>query len=120
MCSRVCPSESCFGSLRLALPMGLQRQKRVLRAPRVINAGSDVSGIEAGVTALGRMGIKYKLLFSCDSDPACQKMIRQAHNPDVLFNDIKERSPEEEPAVDLYFWTPPCQDFSSAGKQRGT
>ena len=100
--------------------MGLQRQKRVLRAPRVIKVGSDFSGIEAGVTALGRMGIKYKLLFSCDSDPACQKMIRQAHNPDVLFNDIKERSPEEEPAVDLYFWTPPCQDFSSAGKQRGT
>ena len=100
--------------------MGLQRQKRVLRAPRVIKVGSDFSGIEAGVTALGRMGIKYKLLFSCDSDPACQKMIQQAHNPDVLFNDIKERSPEEEPAVDLYFWTPPCQDFSSAGKQRGT
>ena len=83
--------------------MGLQRQKRVLRAPRVIKVGSDFSGIEAGVTALGRMGIKYKLLFSCDSDPACQKMIQQADNPDVLFNDIKERSPEEEPAVDLYF-----------------
>ncbi len=86
--------------------------------PRVTKVGSDFSGIEAGVTALGRMGIKYKLLFSCDSDPACQKMIQQAHNPDVLFNDIKERSPEEGPAVDLYFWTPPCRD--SAGKRRGT
>ena len=110
---------SCFGLLRLSLPMGLPR-RAALRVPRVIRVGSDFSGIEAGVTALGRMGINYKLLFSCDSDPACQKMIRQAHNPDVLFNDIKERSPEEEPAVDLYFWTPPCQDFSSAGKRRGT
>ena len=82
-----------------------------LRARTKIRVGSDFSGMEAGVTALKRMGVPFTLAFSSDNDPSCQKFIRKVHKPKVLFEDITTRRPEEECDVDLYLWTPPCQSF---------
>ena len=92
---------------------------RHLRAREKIRVGSDFSGMEAGVTALKRMGVPFTLAFSSDNDPSCQKFIREVHKPKVLFGDITTRRPEEECDVDLYLWTPPCQSFSIGGKLLG-
>ena len=43
----------------------------------------------------------------------------RAHTPTTIFTDILERTAEQEEPVDLYVTTPPCQDFSTAGKQTG-
>ena len=89
------------------------------QARKKIRVGSDFSGMEAGVTALKRMGVPCTLAFSSDNDPSCQKFIREVHKPEVLFEDITTRRPEEECDVDLYLWAPPCQPFSCAGKLCG-
>ena len=65
------------------------------------------------------MNLRFQLVFSCDVELPCQKCIQHVHCPEVLFKDITGRDPAEENNVDLHFWTPPCQDFSTAGKQRG-
>ncbi len=81
--------------LRLSLPMGLPR-RNALRVPRV--------------TRWGAISVALKLASQlCTVTPK-----RQGHNPDVVFNDIKERSPEEGPAVDLL-----DAAVYSAGKRRG-
>ena len=36
-----------------------------------------------------------------------------------IFTDILDRKPEENEPVDVYVTTPPCQDFSTAGRQTG-
>ena len=96
-----------------------------LRARTKIRVGSDFSGMEAGVTALKRMGVPFTLAFSSDNDLSCQKFIRKVHNPQVLFGDVTTRRPEEECHVDIYMWTPPCQSFllrenCAASRDRGS
>ena len=39
--------------------------------------------------------------------------------PTMIWDDALARTPDDEVYVDFYMWTPPCQDFSSAGKRKG-
>ena len=75
--------------------------------------------MEAGITALQRIGVPFHLRWSTDSDPHCKRYILGTHKPTQFFDDIVERKPDDEVAVDLYLWTPPCTSFSISGKQRG-
>ena len=90
------------------------------RTPLVVKVGSDFSGLETACLALNRIpNFRKALLFASDSQPACRKVLEWLHRPQRLFEDVSQRDPKEEPYVDLYIATPPCQAFSTCGRRRG-
>ena len=88
--------------------------------PKTLKVGSDYSGVDTCCVALKRMGVAHTVEFTSDTDAACRSVLKAVHNPNVIFEDALERTPSEETYVDLYMWTPPCQDLSSLGKKQGT
>ena len=66
-----------------------------------------------------RMGISHSLEFVSESDSACMSVIKKNYQPTHMYTDILEREAKNETYVDVYVWTPPCQDFSASGKQKG-
>ena len=89
------------------------------RVPRLLQVGTDFSGLDSAWVALQRLKLPAKLMFCSDSDKFCQKFIKTKHKPLKFFDDIEERQPEAEDYCDVYVSTPPCQSFSSAGKRKG-
>lgn len=93
--------------------------RKVCRVPKVIRFGSDFSGMDAAAFALDRLGARYVNKFASDVLPAPRKFLEVAHRPEKIFDDMLTRTIAEETEVDIYVWTPPCQDISAAGKQSG-
>ena len=89
------------------------------RCPKVIKFGSDFSGLDAAAAALKRMRVLHQCVFASDVLNASRTILLHVHKPTKIFTDILERTAEQEEPVDLYVTTPPCQDFSTAGKQTG-
>ena len=56
----------------------------------VLNVAMDFSGINAPLHALDRMGIQYRLIFSCDNDTHCKSQILAHRAPICFFDDIKD------------------------------
>ena len=98
---------------------GQVQKTRRPRCPKVIKLGSDFSGMDGAAAALRRMNIPHRCVFVSDPFPASQKILRHVCKPDKIFSDILLRTADEERPVDVYVTTPPCQDFSSAGKRVG-
>jgi hypothetical protein len=90
------------------------------REDRVLRLGTDFSGLDVVVLVLRRLGVLFEHCFSSDSDPKVRALIQHQHKPNILFEDVTARVTALCPAVDLYVLGPPCQTFSSAGKQAGT
>ena len=63
---------------------------------KAITIATDFSGLDCPVTALQKMGISYKHVFSCDNDIHCKKQILANHSPVCFFDDIKAFSTERE------------------------
>ena len=121
---------SCIGFQLFRLPsvnMGLPRstdgqtctKTRRPRCPRTLKVGSDFSGLDAGAVALKRLGVEHTVQFTCDTLKASYTIMNKVHAPVKIFTDIMSRTKEDEEPVDVYFWTPPCQDVSSSGKRTG-
>ena len=87
---------------------------------RPIRLGTDFSGLDVIAVSLQRLGVPYEHCFSSDVDPHVRALIRHQHKPNVLFEDVVSRDTDAAPEVDLYAFGPPCQSFSTAGKQAGT
>ena len=104
-----------MGLPRCALPAALRRP----RCPKIIKFGSDFSGLDAAAAALNRMKIPHECVFASDLLKFSQKILQHVYQPKNIFTNIMERTAEQEEPVDVYVTTPPCQDFSSAGKQTG-
>ena len=86
---------------------------------RIINVGSDFSGVGAFDQALRRLNIPYKTIFSCDWDKyARQTYIHNYGEPEYYPCDVYEREIPADP-LDIYMTSPPCQAFSIAGKRKG-
>ena len=79
------------------------------------------SGYDSQCMALDRLGIDYELVGWSEID----KYAIQAHNAvypqwtERNFGDISKIDWEAVPDFDLFTMSSPCQDFSSAGMQRG-
>ena len=83
----------------------------------VLNVATDFSGINAPLHALDRMGIQYRLIFSCDNDTHCKSQILAHRAPICFFDDIKDTKtrfnhfPPKE-TIDIYVSSMPCQPYS--------
>ena len=79
------------------------------------------SGYDSQCMALDKIGIDYELVGWSEID----KYAIRAHNAvypqwaDRNFGDITKIDPHTLPDFDLFTYSSPCQDFSSAGKQAG-
>ena len=90
-----------------------------LRIPRIVTVGTDFSGMGGGEESFRKLGVNHVVKFSCDNNKACEKLLKYKCKPEVFFEDILLRKPEDEPYVDVYLWAAPCQPFSTAGKGEG-
>ena len=91
---------------------------KVLRVPRKIKFGSDFNGVDGWLMALKSL-TEITRVFSCDSCPHVKTYTMYAHRPTEFYENILDRNDATAPYVDIYTWSPPCQDFSTAGKQLG-
>jgi len=81
-----------------------------------VTIGSLFSGIGGLELGLERAGLG-PVLWQCEIDPFCRAVLAK-HWPNVTrYTDVTR--PRDYPAVDLICGGFPCQDVSSAGKQRG-
>lgn len=86
---------------------------------KIINVGSDFSGVGAFDQALMRLGIEYKTVFACDMDKfARQSYIANYGEPKYYPKDVYNREVPNDP-LDIYMSSPPCQTFSLAGSREG-
>lgn len=77
-----------------------------------LSYGDCFSGISCPGFALKQLGIDYDYKFACDIDKSCRSFLENEHNPEIIYNDVKNI--ETLPKVDLYVAGFPCQPFSSA------
>lgn len=83
---------------------------------RVASFFAGIGGFDLGFEQAG-----MEIVFQCEIDPFCQKVLRK-HWPHVEIHDnISTLAPEKIPFADLYCGGFPCQDVSLAnqGKRQG-
>ena len=65
------------------------------------------------------LGARYRNMFTSDILQEARNFIAEAHHSKKIHEDMLKRQDNDEEYVDVYTWTPPCQDLSAAGKQAG-
>lgn len=91
----------------------------------MIRVGGFFSGIGAHHSALERIkesrpGFEYEMVFQCEFDPITAKAYDVIHGRTLNLGDITAvDNIGGSLAVDILFWTPPCQDISIAGRLQG-
>jgi DNA (cytosine-5)-methyltransferase 1 len=103
------------------LNIGFMEQKApyILDDSPRLNVASFFSGIGGFDLAFEQVGAN--VVFQCERDAFCQKVLRK-HWPDVpLATDINVLTPEAIPHADIWCGGFPCQDLSLAnqGKRKG-
>ena len=92
---------------------------------KTIRVGGMFSGIGAHHSALSRImaerpEVKFDVIFQCEFDPKTAKAYDTIHGPTMNLGDVTTvHDIGGELAVDILYWTPPCQDISLAGKLAG-
>jgi DNA (cytosine-5)-methyltransferase 1 len=86
---------------------------------REFNVASFFSGIGGFELGLERAGMH--VVFQCEIDKFCLRVLHQHWPEVVLIRDISDIRPEDVPAADLWCGGFPCQDLSLAnqGKRKG-
>ena len=81
---------------------------------------SGIGGFELGAKwAFDDAGIKHKVLWQCEQDKFCQKILKK-HWPNIhIYDDITTINTKQLPHVDILMGGFPCQDISIAGHMRG-
>ena len=93
--------------------------------PRIIRIGGFFSGIGAHHSAIDHIKDKYpdiefKVIFQCEIDKKTALAYDVLHGKTPNLGDITQVHDISGPlAVDILFWTPPCQDISLAGRGAG-
>ncbi|CAK0864939.1 unnamed protein product [Prorocentrum cordatum] len=74
--------------------------------------------MDGAAIAMLRLNIDFSVLFVSDTHKKCHKLLER-HEPKHIYTDIMDVPINDKPYVDVYVFTPPCQDFSANGKQSG-
>lgn len=77
------------------------------------------SGIGTQRMALRNLGIQHEVVGISEIDKAAIKAYGIIHGDCPNFGDISKINPRELPDFDLFTYSFPCQDLSTAGKKRG-
>jgi DNA (cytosine-5)-methyltransferase 1 len=86
---------------------------------KIINVGSDFSGVGAFNQALKRLKINYNEVFACDWNKySRQTFVLNYGEPKYFPMDVYKREIPKE-SLDIFMTSPPCQAFSLAGKRKG-
>lgn len=92
---------------------------------RTLRVGGMFSGIGAHHSALRRImserdDIRFDVIFQCEFEPKTAMAYDTIHGVTRNLGDVCDvQDISGELAVDILFWTPPCQDISLAGKLKG-
>jgi site-specific DNA-cytosine methylase len=84
-----------------------------------IRVGTDFSGWDTPIMSLHKLSIKHLHVFSCEKESQLRSLIRQNSKPLKIYKDIVSRDASTSLPCDLYVAGPPCQPWSSAGKNEG-
>lgn len=90
-----------------------------------IRVGGFFSGIGAHHSAIERIthyreDIDFDVIFQCEWDPKTSLAYDTIHGKTLNLGDITQvEDIGGDLAVDILYWTPPCQDISLAGKLAG-
>ena len=78
-------------------------------------------GISGARLALERAGIKVDKYYASEIDKYAIKSYCAIHNEteDKNFGDITKIEVNDIQDIDMFVYSPPCQSFSVAGKQKG-
>lgn len=85
----------------------------------MLNVFEAFAGIGAQVAALRNIGIDYKAVGISEIDKRAIKAYNLIHGDTPNFGDISKIDPTTLPDIDLFTYSFPCQDLSTAGLQRG-
>ena len=83
--------------------------------------GEAFAGLGAWTKALTNLNIDYELQWFFEIDKYAPISYCAIHNEYISKNigDITQCNGEDLPDIDLFVYSPPCQVFSTAGKQKG-
>ena len=86
-----------------------------------IKVGSVFSGIGAYEKACENLKLDIDVKFYCELDRKKSKAYSILHNVDTSKDliDVTKINTDDLEDVDLFFYSPPCQSYSKAGKQGG-
>ena len=102
----------CSVAIDIEVELCTMDVQRKLRAPKVIQVGSDFSGMDSFTTALARILPRGKFNVAFQSDilkHARQMMMNKVDpllKPDILYKNVWQRDENNVPDVHLYMWTP--------------
>jgi DNA (cytosine-5)-methyltransferase 1 len=85
----------------------------------MLNAFEAFAGIGAQAAALRNIGVTYKVVGISEIDKRAIKAYNLIHGDTPNFGDISKIDPATLPDIDLFTYSFPCQDLSTAGLQRG-
>lgn len=97
--------------------MGVYPNLRSLKHIRLL---TDFSGCESwGLAARHLLGDRVVHVCASDKNPNCKRLIQHFFQPQHFCDDVLTRGPADMHDADLYCWSPPCVDWSTAGNQGG-
>lgn len=86
-----------------------------------LRTGEAFAGIGAWSKSLKNLNIPHELQFFYERDPFAANAFCSIHQVSETMNqgDITKGMKEELPAIDAFYYSPPCQTFSFNGKLEG-
>ena len=83
----------------------------------MLTVGGLFSGIGGWELGLERAGMR--VLWHCEQDPFCQRVLAQRFPGDPIYDDVRELRGADVESVDVLCGGFPCQDISVAGRGAG-
>ena len=83
-----------------------------------MNVLSLFDGMSCGQIALNRAGIKYDNYFASEIKPHAIKVTQHNYPDTIQLGDVTKINGKDLPKIDLLIGGSPCQDFSSANKEK--